>query len=198
MSVKLRIFLVFITFFLQQCNYQKRELYPALKNDKYGYINKKGQVVIEPKFQDAKEFKNGVARVKLNDRWGFINKSGDFVISAKFDAAEDFDSKQAGVLIDWKYYRIDLRGRIVEQDIKYFEGFAKAKFENKWGFIDTSRNFIIEPQFEEGKNFSDGLVAVKVQIKFGYINTQGKIVIKPVFTSADDFLGRIGFRSNQS
>jgi hypothetical protein len=45
-------------------------------NGRWGYINTNNQLVIRPKFEDAKEFKGGRAAVKLNKKWGFINKQG--------------------------------------------------------------------------------------------------------------------------
>src|SRR3970040_1196107 len=160
MSLRFFIFILFISSFLQQCNQEQTDLFPALKDDKYGYINNEGRVVISPQFQEAKEFKSGLARVRVNDKWGFINKSGEFVIPPKYNVIEDFNSNiwidkdLAGVILDGKYYCIDLKGKIVRQELNYFEGLAKVEFGKKFGFIDTSRIFIIEPQFEEAGNFS--------------------------------------------
>lgn len=45
-------------------------------NGKWGYINDKNIFIIPPRYEDAKEFKDGKAAVKINGRWGFINKKG--------------------------------------------------------------------------------------------------------------------------
>ncbi|EMU6300714.1 WG repeat-containing protein, partial [Campylobacter coli] len=44
-----------------------------------------GKFVIEPKFDDAWNFNEGLAGVELNGKWGFIDKSGKIVIEPKFD-----------------------------------------------------------------------------------------------------------------
>ena len=49
----------------------------------WGYINKKGKLVIKPKFSDAKKFSNGLAAVKIKNRWGYINKKGKWIIRTK-------------------------------------------------------------------------------------------------------------------
>lgn len=55
-------------------------------NDKWGYINKQGKVIIQPKFEDAYNFGlDGLAGVKLNNKYGFIDKNGKFVIPPIFD-----------------------------------------------------------------------------------------------------------------
>lgn len=47
---------------------------------KWGFIDKSGKMVIEPMFEDAASFKNGLAYVKINAaKQGYINRSGQFV-----------------------------------------------------------------------------------------------------------------------
>ena len=48
------------------------------QNGRWGYINNKNQWIIPARFEDAKEFKDGLAAVKSNGKWGFINKRGDW------------------------------------------------------------------------------------------------------------------------
>ncbi len=48
-------------------------------NKRWGYVNEKQQWIIQPRFEDAHEFKNGKAAVRQNGRWGFINKSGEWL-----------------------------------------------------------------------------------------------------------------------
>lgn len=45
---------------------------------RWGYINQRNQWVIQPKFDEAKEFKDGRAAVKVKGKWGYINKRGDW------------------------------------------------------------------------------------------------------------------------
>ncbi|MGN0578320.1 MAG: WG repeat-containing protein, partial [Ruminiclostridium sp.] len=52
--------------------------------------------------------------------------------------------------------------------------------ERKWGFIDATGKYIINPQFDYTYGFNDsGLAAVEIGDKYGYIDTSGKIVINP-------------------
>jgi hypothetical protein len=53
--------------------------------DKFGFINKNGEVVIEFRYDDAKNFANGLAAVKSNGLWGFVDRNGNQVIEPQFD-----------------------------------------------------------------------------------------------------------------
>ena len=45
-----------------------------------GYINTKGEQIVECKFDDAYDFNEGFARVKKDGKWGYINTKGCSVI----------------------------------------------------------------------------------------------------------------------
>uniref|UniRef100_UPI001F31B696 WG repeat-containing protein n=1 Tax=Campylobacter coli TaxID=195 RepID=UPI001F31B696 len=75
----------------------------------WSFLDKNGEIAIEPKFDYVWSFSEGLAKVELNGKWGFINKSGKIVIEPKFDKVWDFR-----------------------------EGLATVKLNGKWGFIDKS------------------------------------------------------------
>ena len=39
----------------------------------------------------------------------------------------------------------------------------------KWGFIDKTERYVINPQFVMASSFSDGLAAVRIGDKWGFI-----------------------------
>lgn len=45
-------------------------------DEKWGFINPAGQMVIAPRFESALWFFEGCARVKLDGQWGYINAQG--------------------------------------------------------------------------------------------------------------------------
>ena len=63
-------------------------------DNKFGFIDENGIMVIEPLFNRVGDFKNGMARVKEDapeGKWGFIDNTGSLVIQFLFDEAEDFE-----------------------------------------------------------------------------------------------------------
>jgi hypothetical protein len=61
----------------------------------------------------------------------------------------------------------------------------------KWGFIDKTGHYVINPQFDSAEPFSDGLAAVRIggweTGKFGFIDKTGHIVINPQFDFVSAF-----------
>ena len=50
------------------------------KGNLWGYVNKRGEVVIEPHFASAISFSGGLAIVELGGgKWAYIDKKGNFV-----------------------------------------------------------------------------------------------------------------------
>jgi WG containing repeat len=49
----------------------------------------------------------------------------------------------------------------------------------RWGYINKTGNFVIQPLFRQAYNFSGGLALVIVGNRVGYIDKTGKYVWKP-------------------
>lgn len=94
--------------------------YLVSKNDKYGYINEKREVLIPFKFNNAFGFYDGVARVFVEEGIGYINRQGDYVIEPRpYIAVSDFEYGLATVsegerfTSSWKSGLIDKKGRLL-------------------------------------------------------------------------------------
>ena len=61
-------------------NYFDEGIAAVQKDGKCGYINTKGEQIVECKFDDAYDFNEGFARVKKDGKWGYINTKGCSVI----------------------------------------------------------------------------------------------------------------------
>ncbi len=54
------------------------------ENGMWGYMDKKGRILIEPQFEDARSFSHGLAGVCVDGQWGFINSAGKIVIDCQY------------------------------------------------------------------------------------------------------------------
>ncbi|MDY2881674.1 MAG: WG repeat-containing protein [Romboutsia timonensis] len=67
------------------------ELTPIEKNGKYGYIDKDGKIVIEPQYDLADAFNEGLAMVQINGKHGYIDKDGNVVIKLQDGYIGEFE-----------------------------------------------------------------------------------------------------------
>jgi len=160
----------------------------------WGYIDKTGNMIITPQFEDAYSFSEGLASIKMGNKFGYIDKTGNIIIAPQYKDAYSFSEGLAKIYTDEdKYGYIDKTGKIIIEPKLlsasiFSEGLASIKIGNKFGYIDKIGNIKIEPQFKEAYSFSDNLAVIQVDNgKYGYIDTTGRIVIEPQFKEAYSF-----------
>ena len=171
--------------------YEVRHDFDAKYNGKYGFIDEKGEFVVTPQYEEADNFYQGLAAVKINGKWGFIDKNGEMVIQPEFEKARGFWSDQglAQVQLNGKWGYVDKSGNQVIEP-QYNEvynrsgGLADINKDGKWGCVDLkTRIIVIEPQYDVRiwSFGEDGLAGVMLDGKWGFIDKTGKVVIEPQF-----------------
>ena len=63
------------------------------ENEKWGFVNSEGKIIIKPEYDEALSFSNGLAAVCKNEKWGFITEENKLVIDYTFDGADYFNNK---------------------------------------------------------------------------------------------------------
>jgi len=98
-------------------------------NDKYGFINKKGEAVIDIIYDEANSTQAfGLIGVKKGEKAGFVDKTGKTVIPLRYDKVDMFYDERAAVL----------KG-------------------DKWGYINLEGKLVIDYQFDHSYSFKDGV-----------------------------------------
>lgn len=167
----------------------------------FGFINKRGKLVVPLKLDGALRFSEGLAAVMVNGRCGFINVTGELVIPMRYEQVRSFSDGLAAVRLppgpdrpavvgyvnrngNWAVR--DDAGRFDELD-RFSDGMARVRVGDRWGYIDRSMKLAIEPAYEDARDFVNGSAAVKIDGRWGYINKRGRVVVEPRFDLADDF-----------
>lgn len=146
---------------------EPKELYPISENGLWGYIDKTGKVLIEPKFLVAGQFSEGLAPVRLSGTYGYIDKRGEFLIPAQFDVAYSFQLGQAKVYLNGKPYYIDKKGnKSFEHPFTEITGFDKNEYSlvgteaKNYGIIDRNGRLLLDTIYKRISPFTDGRAIV--------------------------------------
>lgn len=132
-------------------------------DDRWGFIDRKGHMAIQPQWDGVSAFVEGFACVWRGDRAGFINETGTLVVPITFAGLAQFSG---GLAV------------------------ARAAPNGLWGFIDKSGAFAIAPQYTEAHSFSEGLARVQIRqltpdgqstSPWGFIDGTGTMVIPARF-----------------
>ncbi len=151
------------------------DLFPIRQNGKWGYINRKGVIIIEPQFLGvaSKDYlfnigwSEGLAPVRFsNGFWGYIDKTGKTVIEPRFGLASRFSEGLARVMSN---------GRLV-------------------AYINKTGEIVIPPRYcymGDSGDFTEGLAYVEFipgcisfshshvdrRTEYGYIDKTGKMIL---------------------
>lgn len=148
--------------------------------------------VVEPRFEKAECFSEGLAAVKSGGLYGYINRTGTVVIEPSFIDAGDFHDGIAPVRKNGMDTFINFKGIPViaarEDESRFFgEGLAVVKINGKYGYMTGTGKIFIKPVYEYALPFNEGKAAVKINDRYGFIDRRGKITIRPVYEKASVF-----------
>jgi hypothetical protein len=180
------------------------------ENLRYGFIDRSGQFVIEPKFRDAGCFKGGLAPVITDKGFAYIDKSGRFVtqpgeyITGHGGNCDDtWPNNAEGLYAVRKNFKVP---GAKADDIQRYSGYVNAQgklvislahysaddFSDGMAQI-TVKADISQEELEEGKRRNDATV----RERHGYIDATGKMVVPPKFDRAEAFrwgIAKVGIK----
>lgn len=133
----------------------------ARSNKKMGFINGKGEWVIQPAYDKARAFNAGFAPVNDGETWSYINEKGEKLGNNGYADAEIFSDN----------------------------GLAPVKEKKLWGFIDKSGKLVIPAEYDissglgflqsgSDKGFINGIARVKKNKEWGFIDEKGQVIGK--------------------
>jgi hypothetical protein len=166
-------------------------LEPRHEGKKVGFVDANGRFQINPTFDDALPFSEGLAAVQIGEKWGFVDATGRLVIEPQFEAAFYFREGVGEAELESGFVLIDRSGKVLTSGLEYvdliFEGRIPATRDGEHGYLDPRGKVAIPFIYEAGSRFSSGLAAVKKDGKWGYVDTDGRTIIPFEFDEAGEF-----------
>jgi hypothetical protein len=172
---------------------------------RWGYIEESGRFAVAPIFRRANDFDGGVATAQIRSAgrdskplrdgaWVLLDKSGSMKpLDPSIALVRGFSNGLAEFSTgDGRSGYIDHAGAIripatfVLARPFCADGKAAVKTASGWGLIDRQGGFVVRPDYEDIRCFSEGLAAAK-RGKWGFIDQAGAFVVPPQFYGVGDF-----------
>jgi hypothetical protein len=163
-----------------------------IKTARWGYIGPGGGWVIQPAFDEAEEFHEGLAAVTFTGgkTGGYVDTSGKTVFRTSLPA--EFGHFQGGIALVRDRGKgtnliVDHTGRVrfsQARDLAVIgEGLVRfsESYDGPFGIEDSDGKLLVAPKFEELGVSSEGLIAAKNNKRWGFIDRTGKVVIPNAF-----------------
>jgi hypothetical protein len=158
-------------------------LHRIFVNRKVGFIDSSGRIVIEPQFDWACEFSEGLCQARRDSKEGYIDSSGNWAFEIAVHDDRPFRCGVA-VCVGKRWGIADRSGRVINCPFDWMEDFSeglsavhvyeKSQFaegdprrldewrQKKCGYVDTSGKLVIPLQYTAAGSFSEGLAPVYV------------------------------------
>lgn len=107
-------------------------------------------------FDDALEFSENLAAVKVNGFYGYVDTDLNMIIEPSYSHAKSFHN-----------------------------GVALVKKASSWGAIDKDNNIVIPFKYDEVPSYSNEAVVVNNYSKYGCINYEGQVIVDFIYDDID-------------
>lgn len=162
------------------------------KDGLYGFINKDGEIVIEPTYDSPNYFYNGVTVIQKDGLFGMIDRENNIIIPFEYEEITPATANYLCVKKEGKYGCINYKGETVidftssspiqisEQSADHIIAVITSD-NGKEGFIDLVTGFKIDPiyNFISPWNNNESIVGIALDGKNGFINLDTQVVFEP-------------------
>lgn len=169
------------------------------RNNKYGFINPSGNIIVPFKYDEIYTHMDGIASYALNNKHGCLDLKGNEIIPCEYDDFCFFNEGYALALKGkiWSY--IDEKNNIViphNKNYIYYNSFifmfkegraCVKKYDYKWGYIDKTGQEVIACNFEEVDCFTNGHARFQKNGKYGLINESGNTILLPIHYNISEY-----------
>lgn len=179
-------------------------LYKFKMDEKYGFVDKNGNIAIPNRYHRIGKFEENLAVVTVkkdgtNSRnqflYGFIDNNGKEVLPPVYEymgkrregkvvlmknniwGIFDIETKDTKMILHANYMGLCKEGLCRLNVGGTFDRSNSKTTGGKWGYINTKGQIIISPIYEYVLGFSDGIAAIKQNGKWGFIDINGIIVV---------------------
>lgn len=132
-------------------------LMAVCRNDRCGFMDTNGKLVIPLKYRSVEDFQEGLAAVTSDgNRYGFIDREGKLVLAERYESLGPHkDHFGPGPFV---------------------KGLAPAGCKGHWGFIDKNGSWAIPPIYTFAESFENGFASVEIKTGTGHLRQDGSTI----------------------
>lgn len=134
---------------------------------KWGYIDREGALAIPARYDDTRDFSDGMGAVNLEGLWGYINARNEAVVDPQYRTALDF-SEGLGIVqnFDGEYLTLDSKGAEIhrnryEEQHPYQDQRSKVKSSTGYGYINTDGIQLDSLNYLSASNYHNGRAVIR-------------------------------------
>lgn len=193
-------FILFLIFF-QFCLAQEKPI-PFRQNNKWGYLDKNGKILISPQYEQVTDFQKNMAGAKVEGNWGIINFSGKWLTSPRFNEININEHGAIATISDSSYI-FDINGQFLHASAyraiwKTEKSIAFQCDMMEISLADTKGNRLKDTYFQDAMPPSENLFAAKVsENKWSFFYETGNLAFKGTFYNVLPFKEGMAAVSNR-
>ena len=202
--------------YIKRCGAFNKEGYAIIlaNNNKYGSIDKQGNIVIKPEYTDLESFAGDVLLAKENEDskvWYILdvkgNKTGEIPIDENFTNKKFYSCGEGKIFVGdkneegtgYRCYVYDNTGKKLFEIKKantitldvYKDGFMPFGNDDDgnrtYGVVDNQGEIVIRAKYSGINNYGGGLFSVKKGDKWGVVNEKDEAIIGFSYDDAEYF-----------
>ena len=163
------------------------------EDGKHGFIDTSGNFALQPIYDFASNFYDGLAQVTIGDKHEYIDTKGQVVLEK--EGGDFFEGYTTVINESGKEAYMDKSGNLItdysyDKAYSFINGYAIVEVNGLEGVIDKNGDYIIEPRLSPhvGAFSEEGLNSLKDENGlYGFINIKGEWQIQPQFEKLYDF-----------
>lgn len=166
------------------------------KADNWGFINRQGKVIVEPKYRTL-EYPNESGLIKLGKgkKLGIVDTLGKEILPEKYKNIDFVEEYELLVVKKGRKYGLNQYNGTLVLDTKYdfidkefSRDFAIIVEKDKYGLIDDKGKIVLQPQYDEILNFdSQGFARIRTDDKWGLLDDKLQVILEPSYHKIEMF-----------
>ncbi len=133
-------------------------LFPMKIKEQVGYLNRRGEIVILPRFETGTRFAERRAVVEIDGLLGMIDDDGCIIVEPCF---HEFSPPSEGLCL------------------------ARLSASDRLGWLDREGSWAIEPQYDEASSFHEGVASVKTYGNGYWVDYRGGILYRDHYEKSE-------------